>query len=90
MVLRHLDVTQPNPFLRLWERWGHGDCGGEWRYPRFPTPFGVGSPGSGISVRGWGCWEQTCMGQPSTPPSRVERSFPCGRGGAGIEIRGVW
>ena len=39
MVLRHLDVTQPHPFLRLWERWGHGD-GGEWLHPAPPPRLG--------------------------------------------------
>ena len=39
VVLRHLDVTQPHPFLRLWERWGHGD-GGEWLHPAPPPRLG--------------------------------------------------
>ena len=40
LVLRHLDVTQPHPFLRLWERWGHGDGGGEWLHAPPPPRLG--------------------------------------------------
>ena len=36
LVLRHLDASQPHPFLRLWERWGLGEGGGEWAHP--PPP----------------------------------------------------
>ena len=39
-MLRHLDVTQPHPFLRLWERWGHGDGGGEWLHAPPPPRLG--------------------------------------------------
>merc|ERR1719352_341594 len=40
LVLCHLDVTQPHPFLRLWERWGHGDGGDEWLHPPPPPRLG--------------------------------------------------
>ena len=40
VVLRHLDVTQPHPFLRLWERWGLGEGGGEWVHAPPPPRLG--------------------------------------------------
>lgn len=76
MVLRHLDVTQPNPFLRLWERWGHGDCGGEWRYPASPPRLGWDHQARGSRFGGGDVGSRRAWGNLPRPPPGWSVPFP--------------